>query len=173
MAIKFIERLKHSWELGREIEKGLFIRPESRDTFIVTFQKRRIRVSSELLPKKGMIIYQAARERRTYFPPDEKNPLSEEQYDFVINATVNHFRKVGYKVELDRAPGRGGPPTVEELKEIFPRYQNPGYKFEKLPDGSIKVISPKTGLHKPVWWGIPFIIVIIIGLLIIMISNMR
>lgn len=148
--MKFIERLKQAWELGREIEKGLYVRTDSRDTLIVTYDGRRVRVYNELLPRNAMIIYHSVKEKREWLSPTDKGPLSEEQYSCVINAIANHFRKVGYKVDINGSTAaRVGPPTEADILKMFPHYKKKGYKIEKQPDGSIKVSFPR--MHGWLW----------------------
>ncbi len=96
--MKFIERIKQAWELGREIEKDLYFRPESRETLIATYKGRRVRVYNELLPHNAMIVYNSSPEKREWLSSSEKEHLSEEEYQYVINALVKHFKKVGYNV---------------------------------------------------------------------------
>lgn len=98
--MKILQRLRQFVKLGTQIEKGIFIKSESRETFVASFEGRRVRVYTEPLPGNSMIIYHGTPEKRAYLPPTDKGPLTEELYTFVINAIVNHFRKVGYKVEV-------------------------------------------------------------------------
>ena len=162
--MNIILRIKQFIELGAEIGQGVFIKPESRESDIVTFDGRRVRVYFELLPHDQMIIYRSSKESREFIPSGEKNPLSEEQYEFVINVIANHFRKVGYKVELNWTPARTGPLTEEALLKICPHYKKPGYKIEKMPDGSIKVSFPRKFIR------LRYVVIILLALFVLIVT---
>jgi hypothetical protein len=98
--MKIFQSIKEWIKLGRQIEKGLYVQFESRETFIATYEQRKVRVYMERLPHNAMIIYHSENDKRAYLSLNDNGLLSEEQYTFVINSIVNHFKKVGYKVEI-------------------------------------------------------------------------
>lgn len=97
--MKIIERISRWIKLGKEIEKGLYVQPESRDTFIATLHGRKMRIYIELLPGKSNIIVYRGKGKK-WLPPDDHELISDEQNKFIINALVKHLRKVGYSVEI-------------------------------------------------------------------------
>lgn len=97
--MKIIERISRWIKLGKEIEKGLYVQPESRDAFIATLQDRKMRIYVErLLGKPNRIIYKT--KGKKWLPPYDHELISEEQNEFIINALANHLKKVGYDVEI-------------------------------------------------------------------------
>lgn len=97
--MKIIERISRWIKLGKEIEKGLFVQPESRDTFIASFQDRSMRIYVERLSgRPNRIVYK--NRGKNWLPPHDHELISEEQNEFIINALVNYLKKVGYDVEV-------------------------------------------------------------------------
>lgn len=97
--MKIIEKINQWIKIGKEIEKDLYIKPESRDTFIATFQNHKMRIYIERLSGKPNRIVYKTKEKK-WLPPFDHELISEEQNEFIINALVNHLKKVGYDVEI-------------------------------------------------------------------------
>lgn len=101
--INFFKKLSHALKVGVEIAEEMYIKTESRDSFIVTFKGHSIRIFAELLVgNPDRIISVEKEERRKWFPPYEKEIVSDKEYQLIINAVAKHFENSGKKVKVER-----------------------------------------------------------------------
>ena len=99
--IHWLQKLKTFFALGIDIGNNLFVDTESRDSYIVTFQGRKLRVNAELRGgKPSRVIYLDDQPR--WLPPNENAPLSQETYRWIIDAVADHLRKCGADVVIEQ-----------------------------------------------------------------------
>lgn len=70
--MKFFEKLRSWILLGKEIEKDLYVTTETRDTFIATFQNRKMRIYVERLSGKPNRIVYSGKGRKWLAPYDQE-----------------------------------------------------------------------------------------------------
>lgn len=96
--IRWWERIARLYTHGVEIEQNLYLKTESRDSYVATYRGRRIKVYTEMLSgKPNRIVY--SERRKKWLPPHEIEPVSDADYTFIIDAVVKHFEKHGETVE--------------------------------------------------------------------------
>ena len=89
-----ISRLKH----GYKIAENCYLVSGTRDELVVACGDHKVKFYMERLRgKPDRIIYKGAEKK--WIPPHENKPISDEQYQFVLNALVKHFEKLGEVVE--------------------------------------------------------------------------
>ncbi len=90
-----IDRLKH----GYRIAENCYLISGTRDELFVACGDRKVKFEMEYLRGKPdrIIIYKRAGEK--WLPPHETESISDDQYQFILNALVQHFEKLGEVVE--------------------------------------------------------------------------
>jgi len=96
--IKLIQKLVERLKYGYKIDENLYLSAPSKDELVVTYGKRKTKIYMEILSgKPDRIIY--IDKGAKWLPPYENEPMSEQEYQFIIDAIVRHFERLGEEVE--------------------------------------------------------------------------
>ncbi len=96
--IKFVKKLFDNLRYGQKIAENCYLDVISKDELVVTYGNRKVKISMERLKgKPDRVIY--SDKLKSWLPPHENDPLSEELYQFILNMIVKHFEEIGEEVE--------------------------------------------------------------------------
>ena len=88
------ERIKH----GYKISDDCYLCGGSRDYDVVKFKGRKIEIFMERQPGKPSIFIYPSKDRK-WLPPYEDDPISDADYNFIIDVIVKHYEQRGEVVE--------------------------------------------------------------------------
>lgn len=124
---------------GRKIAEKCWVMRQDRDNFIVTLNDHKILICGELLMgKPGHVIYKESSPK--WLPPHEKEPVLEKDYRFMLEAVLKFLEKQR-RDGVIQGPGEHVIPHITK-EEMILSYEKKGWKVERLPDGTTKVIPP-------------------------------
>ena len=93
---KFIERFKY----GYKIAEDCYLSALSKDELVVLSGNHKVKIYMERLKgKPDRVLY--LDEKRKWLPPHENESITEEQYQFIINAVAKHFEELGEEVKVE------------------------------------------------------------------------
>ena len=97
--IKLIQKYIHRLKYGYEITDDLYLSSPSKDEFVITdANNRKLKIYFECLAGlPDIVLYKSDNIR--YLPPYENEIISEQQYQYIINAVIKHFERLGEVVE--------------------------------------------------------------------------
>jgi hypothetical protein len=96
--IKLIKLIIDRLKRGYRIADNCYLVSGTRDELVVACGDRKVKFCMERLRgKPNRIIYKRADKK--WLPPHESESISDDQYQFILNALVDHFEKLGEVVE--------------------------------------------------------------------------
>jgi hypothetical protein len=88
---------------GEKLEEGIYIRPNGRDTYEITYHSKRISVYAERLfakNKKPIVVENPREGLKNYLPPHQNESLNPAEYEHITDLIVLYLKKQGYEVEF-------------------------------------------------------------------------
>jgi len=96
--MKFFRTLVERIKQGYKIADECYLAGGTRDSDVIRFKDRKIEIFMERQPgKPSMLIYPS--QNRRWLPPHQHDPVSDEDYKFIIGVVVRHYEQRGEVVE--------------------------------------------------------------------------